>query len=421
MSSLFQRHHLLKIAGVAATALLIGCSGGESGTGMQANNQTSVGEITGFGSIYVNGVRYNTDGATIYIDDNPSSEQSLAVGMVVTVEGSVNSDGLNGTALTVATRTEVEGLVLQNDIAVSGTLNVMGQTVKISNDTKFKSAVTGITVIDDLVANSSVVEVSGYSDGQGNIYATYVKAVASGGTATEVKLYGIVRNLSGDANSGSFYIGNTSISNSSIQVNYDGNTIFDEMTRNELVDGLFVEVESSNYTGGVVMASVIEKEDLYSEGSGTELEVEGVVTDIANIANGEFSVNGRLVKIDAGTSFEYGNQADIQLEVKLEVEGTIQADDSILADEISFRLESDMEIEGTVASVGDNMLTIGTTVIMVNELTYYEDKTDETNRTFNFSDVMPGMAIEVKYYVDSVSGNNIATSIDKVMLEELEP
>jgi len=416
MSSLFQRHHLLKIAGVAATALLIGCSGGESGTGMQANNQTSVGEITGFGSIYVNGVRYNTDGATIYIDDNPSSEQSLAVGMVVTVEGSVNSDGLNGTALTVATRTEVEGLVLQNDIAVSGTLNVMGQTVKISNDTKFKSAVTGITVIDDLVANSSVVEVSGYSDGQGNIYATYVKAVASGGTAAEVKLYGIVRNLSGDANSGSFNIGNTSI-----QVNYNSNTIFDEMTRNEFVDGLFVEVESSNYTGGVVMASVIEKEDLYSEGSGTQLEVEGVVTDIANIANGEFSVNGRLVKIDAGTSFEYGNQADIQLEVKLEVEGTIQADDSILADEISFRLESDMEIEGTVASVGDNMLTIGTTVIMVNELTYYEDKTDETNRTFNFSDVMPGMAIEVKYYVDSVSGNNIATSIDKVMLEELEP
>ena len=128
MKSLFKRQHILGIAGAAATALLIGCSGGESGTGIQANNQTSVGEITGFGSIYVNGVRYNTDGATIYIDGNQASEDSLAVGMVVTIEGSVNSDGLNGTALTVATRTEVEGLVLQNDIAVSGTLNVMGQT-----------------------------------------------------------------------------------------------------------------------------------------------------------------------------------------------------------------------------------------------------------------------------------------------------
>ncbi|WP_455197312.1 DUF5666 domain-containing protein, partial [Kaarinaea lacus] len=133
MNSLFKRQHILGIVGAAATALLIGCSGGESGTGIQANNQTTVGEISGFGSIYVNGVRYNTDGATVYIDGNPSSEQSLAVGMVVTVEGSVNSDGLNGTAITVATRTEVEGLVLQNDVAGNGTINVMGQTVKISN------------------------------------------------------------------------------------------------------------------------------------------------------------------------------------------------------------------------------------------------------------------------------------------------
>jgi hypothetical protein len=417
MNSLFKRHYLFRIIVATATALLIGCSGGESGTGMQANNQTTVGEISGFGSIYVNGVKYKTDNATVYVDGNQSSEDSLAVGMVVTIEGSVNSDGLNGTAITVATRTEVEGLVLQNDISGSGTINVMGQTVKISNDTKFKSTVPTITIVDELVANDSVVEVSGYSDGQGNIYATYVKVVASGGIAGEVKLYGIVRNLFGDANSGSFNIGNTSI-----QVNYDGNTIFEDMTRNELADGLFVEVESSNYSGGVVMASVIEKEGLNGEAAGTELEVEGVVTDIANIANGEFSINGRLVKIDPGTTFEGGSQQDIQLEVKLEVEGKVQADNSILADEISFRTESDMEIEGLVASKGDNMLTIGTTVIMVNELTYYEDETDESNRTFNFSDIIPGeTTIEAKYYVDSVSGNNIATSIEKVMPEEMEP
>jgi hypothetical protein len=417
MNSLFERHYLFRIIVATATALLIGCSGGESGTGMQANNQTTVGEISGFGSIYVNGVKYKTDNATVYVDGNQSSEDSLAVGMVVTIEGSVNSDGLNGTAITVATRTEVEGLVLQNDISGSGTINVMGQTVKISNDTKFKSTVPTITIVDELVANDSVVEVSGYSDGQGIIYATYVKVVASGGIAGEVKLYGIVRNLSGDANSGSFNIGNTSI-----QVNYDDNTNFEDMTRNELADGLFVEVESSNYSGGVVMASVIEKEGLNGEAAGTELEVEGVVTDIANIANGEFSINGRLVKIDPGTTFEGGSQQDIQLEVKLEVEGKVQADNSILADEISFRTESDMEIEGLVASKGDNMLTIGTTVIMVNELTYYEDETDESNRTFNFSDIIPGeTTIEAKYYVDSVSGNNIATSIEKVMPEEMEP
>ena len=411
MNSLFQRHQLLGIAGAALTALLIGCSGGESGTGMQANNQTTVGEISGFGSIYVNGVRYNTDGATVYIDGNPSSEQSLAVGMVVTVEGSVNSDGLNGTALTVATRTEVEGLVLQNDIAGNGTINVMGQTVKISNDTKFKSTVPTITVVDDLVANDSVVEVSGYSDGQGNIYATYIKAVASGGSLSEIRLYGVIQELSGTTDNSTFRIGTVTVTFN------DADTNFEDVTQSTLANGMYVSVESTNYNNDIVLASEIDRED-YIDREGSEYELEGIVTDISSLANSEFKLNGRSVRFDTATIFEAGSQADIQLEVKLEVDGKVQADGLILADKISFRAESNMEIEGLVASKGDNMLTIGTTVIMVNELTYYEDETDENNRTFNFSDIIPGeTTIEAKYYVDSGNGNNVATSIEKVMLE----
>lgn len=415
MNSLFKRQHILGIVGAAATALLIGCSGGESGTGIQANNQTTVGEISGFGSIYVNGVRYNTDGATVYIDGNPSSEQSLAVGMVVTVEGSVNSDGLNGTAITVATRTEVEGLVLQNDVAGNGTINVMGQTVKISNDTKFKSTVPTIAIVDDLVANDSVVEVSGYSDGQGNIYATYIKAIASGGSLSEIRLYGVIQDLSGTADNSTFRIGTVTVTFN------DADTNFEDVTQSTLANGMYVSVESTNYNNDIVLASEIDRED-YIDREGSEYELEGIVTDISNLANGEFKLNGRSVRFDTATIFEGGSQTDIQLEVKLEVDGKVQADSLILADKISFRAESNMEIEGLVASKGDNMLTIGTTVIMVNELTYYEDETDENNRTFNFSDIIPGeTTIEAKYYVDSMSGNNIATSIEKVMPEVVEP
>lgn len=415
MNSLFKRQYILGIVGAAATALLIGCSGGESGTGIQANNQTSVGEITGFGSIYMNGVRYNTDGATIYIDGNQASEDSLAVGMVVTIEGSVNSDGLNGTAITVATRTEVEGLVLQNDVAGNGTINVMGQTVKISNDTKFKSTVPTIAIVDDLVANDSVVEVSGYSDGQGNIYATYIKAIASGGSLSEIRLYGVIQDLSGTADNSTFRIGTVTVTFN------DADTNFEDVTQSTLANGMYVSVESTNYNNDIVLASEIDRED-YIDREGSEYELEGIVTEISNLANGEFKLNGRSVRFDTATIFEGGGQADIQLEVKLEVDGKVQADGLILADEISFRTESNMEIEGLVASKGDNMLTIGATVIMVNELTYYEDETDENNRTFNFSDIIPGeTTIEAKYYVDSMSGNNIATSIEKVMPEVVEP
>ena len=59
---------------------------------------------------------------------------------------------------------------------------------------------------------------------------------------------------------------------------------------------------------------------------------------------------------------------------------------------------------------------LGTLTIVVNEFTRYEDETDEDNRTFNFLDITTAIEIEVKYYVDSGNGNNIATSIKKVVL-----
>ena len=395
MNPLFKRHHVL---GIAAAALLIGCSGGESGTGMQAS--TTTGEITGFGSVYVNGVRYDTDNATIHIDGVSSPESNLAVGMVVTVTGSVNSDGLNGTANAITAKTEVEGLVFANDVATNNTLNVMGQVINVSNDTKFKSEITGITTVDQLVANVSVVEVSGYSDGQGNIYATYIKALDS----NEVKLHGVVQGLVGNT----FQIG-------SIDITFDASTQFEDMTQDQLANGIYVSVESSNFTGEPVLASEIELED-FSETEGSLYELEGIVTDIANIGSGEFAVNGRVVKFDAGTTFEGGDQSNIQLEVKLEVEGTVQSDNSILADEISFRVESEVEIEGPVVNIGTNSLEVndsvlGTVTIVVDEFTSYEDEVDEDNRTFNFEDIVlePSMNVDVKFYVDSNMENSLLT------------
>jgi len=293
----------------------------------------------------------------------------------------------------------------------TGTISVMGQTVKISNDTKFKSEVTGILTIDQLVANSSIVEVSGFTDGQGNIYATYVKELASGG---EVKLHGAIQDLTGTSDNSTFRIGTVTFTFNNVD------TQFHDVTQAQLVNGMYVYVEGVN-TGSTtpLLASKISREQ-YADSEGSEYELEGVVTDISNLGGGEFKVNnGISIRFDASTSFEHGIQSDIQLEATIEVGGSVQADGSILADKISFRKESDMEIEGTVTSVGDNMLTIsdasGDTVISVNEFTSYEDESAEQVRTFNFSDIMPGMTIEAKYYVDAVDGN-IATSIEKVMM-----
>ena len=57
-------------------------SGGTGGTGITGVSQ---GPISGFGSVYVNGVRIHTGGAAITVDDNPGQTQAaLGLGMVVT-------------------------------------------------------------------------------------------------------------------------------------------------------------------------------------------------------------------------------------------------------------------------------------------------------------------------------------------------
>ncbi|MGD8568388.1 MAG: DUF5666 domain-containing protein [Gammaproteobacteria bacterium] len=411
MTPWLKRHFIITIA---TLALLTACSsGGESGTGLQPG-QTTVGEISGFGSIFVNGVEFNTDNAAVTIDGLASGEANLAVGMVVTVNGTVNADGVTGTASTVTAKTEVEGLVFANNYTNTGggTINVMGQTIHISHDTQFKSEIGTIATLEELVPLSTVVEISGYSDGKGDIYATYVKAVESG-TASEVKLHGIVSNLTGDATSGSFGIGDTNI-----VVRYNADTTFEYMAVGDLANGLYVSVESGGYSSGSsdVLAKEIHTEQLNAESEGSEVEIQGVVTDAGGVAadSGQFELNGRVVQYDAMTQFEGGDTTAIANEVRLDVSGTVQSDNSILANEIKFREESDNEIEGNVDSVGNNSLVINdgvtTVTVTVNELTKYED---ETNRTFNFSDITQDMTLEAKYYTDSDLGMNVATSISR--------
>ena len=70
-------------------------NGGMSGTGI------SQGTIDSFGSIFVNGVEWEIDAASIEVDDATAAELDLRVGMVVTVRGDLDSAGTTGTATDV--------------------------------------------------------------------------------------------------------------------------------------------------------------------------------------------------------------------------------------------------------------------------------------------------------------------------------
>lgn len=117
---------LVLLAALAAS--IAACGGGTGGTGATTpppGSAVSQGIITAKGSIFVNGIEYSISGATIIkIDDNPSVENDLKVGMVVKVRGTSDDATRTGSATQIEARDILEGTISNVD-AVNNTITVM--------------------------------------------------------------------------------------------------------------------------------------------------------------------------------------------------------------------------------------------------------------------------------------------------------
>ena len=82
--------------------ILAACAGGgETGTGITqtgGGKDASVGTITAFGSVWVNGVEFETPATQVTVEGAVSSTDALRLGMVVTVKGTINADKVSGIA-----------------------------------------------------------------------------------------------------------------------------------------------------------------------------------------------------------------------------------------------------------------------------------------------------------------------------------
>ncbi|MCU7842615.1 MAG: hypothetical protein KZQ93_02105 [Candidatus Thiodiazotropha sp. (ex Monitilora ramsayi)] len=386
--------------------------GGIGGTGI------SMGRVTAFGSVFVNGIEYETDASTTFdINGTSGSESDLAVGMVVRLSGSKDNTTFTGAAEAIEYSSLVMGTVDVPYDANTDTFGAMGQTISINTDTVYKGTLTNPTLVDLSIGDQ--VEISGFTDGSsGMILATRVED-KTGVIISTFEVTGEVMTIVGTR----FFIGGLTIETNGLH------TIPPE--------GTLVEIESSTApVGSVLTIDSTDSISIVGNGDGTvgddgeEIEVEGQVTADFDPLTNRFNLNGQVVEVlIPGTEFKDGaTTADLVSPRILEVEGTMDGD-ILLAEEIEVEADesSKEEISGNVTAVvvgsgGSGSITLlGRTVLVTNSTILKSDLPGE--ETFNLTQLQSAIGdgdttndyVEVYVFTDG-NGDLVATKIEREVL-----
>ena len=372
------------------TALVIAAAGGSDtatagidGSGIiTLTPKVTRGPVSGFGSVYVNGVRYNTNSAVFLIDGSLGSESDLAVGQVVTVLGTVDDEGTTGTAHLVTFEDRVEGPISSID-ADANRMSVMGQTVLVGMDTVFALSGSGAGMshlnIDD------VVEVSGYVDSNGAIVAASVR---SGDASGEYDLTGTV---------GSVDAGAMRLTVNGLGVDFGAAGLFglpDAMPR----AGDTVEVIGNGYdeSGTFVASRIYGAEEGFAGISGVAAEIDGVVTGFHTLS--EFDLSGTRVRLTWHTRYVNDWVFGLSRDRRVQVRGVIEDDGVVVADEIIFDVGATEVLSGSVNAVADDYLIVDHRLVRVTPETIYLDESELDDRRFHIGSVRRGNSVEVRGY-----------------------
>ena len=301
--------------------------GGSSGTGV------STGSITGFGSVVMNGVHYLTDSEVapgfvtmktfMGMDNSSMMDRDLfRVGMVVIIHHGPNDNN----ATQIEYQANLQGPIAAKNSGAENTVTILGQTVVVGDPAIFASL--------DL---NEIAEVSGFVDSAGRIRASYIAIVPCSMmmgmcTASEFEVKGYVSGLS----SSGFRLGPLP--------GGTGTTVavsFSPALGAGLADGMYVQVVTTDPqpVSGSISATRIEQlspRTVFPEKAMADLE--GLVTASPSGSGNalSFAVEGKRVQTNDVTQYVGGTTANIQPDVRLQVQGT-ENGGVLSADKIIFR------------------------------------------------------------------------------------
>ena len=321
---------LTKIILSTITAVtIVACGGSGVGVGLAGiggSGFIASGSISGFGSVFVNGVKYETGSATFDVDGVSGTQDDLAIGMIVQVSGTINDDGVTGIATNIVFDDELQGKVTAltpPDVdGITRSFMVLGTNVIIN------SSSTSFDISDNVptntpfgfsdIANNNNVEISGFFNTTGNLIATRVELEdQTFDTNSIIELKGIISFLSGTT----FNIGTLVI---------DASTAMLEDLPNGLADGQLVEIRGT-LNAGTITADIVEGEESSVEDT-DEFELEGIITNHVN--NSNFKISG--VSVDASNATLLPATLLLTNDIRVEAEGTIE-NGVLIATEVELR------------------------------------------------------------------------------------
>jgi hypothetical protein len=333
-----RRSVLVALLAGAGIVVLPSCGGGGGGGGIAGvdtggTGSFTAGRISGFGSVIVNGVRFEDNAARVADDDDEAkvlSPQDLRLGMVVRIQAGPRRAGSGddlptATATAISVESQLKGPVESK--TAPDTLVVFGQTVKVDAATVFDGTSFAAIAVGD------ILEVSGFADAGGVITATRIERE---GAAGEFKVRGVIAGL--DTVAKTFRIGTATF-------NYAGAT---RLPTTPLANGQFVRVRTQTVknAGGEWPVNRIDlrqapqvedRNEAEVEGilvqNGSVLTVNGIVIDVSQLPAGSVPAAGQRVEVEGqfvngvlvARKFELENENEDR---KVDVRGTVSALDT---------------------------------------------------------------------------------------------
>ncbi|MDD5332693.1 MAG: DUF5666 domain-containing protein [Rhodoferax sp.] len=356
---------------VLAASAVTGCGGGSvsmaslpgtGGTGLFAQ-----GPISGFGSVILNGIRFDDTAATVQLDGLAAGSSDLRLGMVASVQGQRGADVTLGTASSIEVWSIAQGQVTQGQATpgASGRFSVAGMTVLTDPNTVFdgfsataplsvgqRVAVWGLQAGADgrswsatrvaLVADSAVVSSGMLSveDSQRTLNGLLLTG-ALAGTLAQGALVRVQGTLSangsslevlsakplsgsggaspqGDAEIEGVITTAPSASGFSLgTIVVDASQAVYSPANAQLFIGARVEVNGT-WRSGVLQATSVALQD---EQAQQTLEISGSVETFSSLSN--FTVRGQRCDASGLTSFGHGTAADLKVGAKVKLKGSM--------------------------------------------------------------------------------------------------